>query len=77
MAGYQLTRDIPEKLKDARPDPLQLEEKIQIELGLVELESDKTTENAWSRRESIEWTLCMALHHHETLSYNSHRYLPL
>jgi hypothetical protein len=37
VAGYQLTRDIPEKLKYALPDPSQLEEKIQIELGLAEV----------------------------------------
>jgi len=34
VAGYQLTREIPEKLKDALPNAAQLEEKIQIELGL-------------------------------------------
>ncbi len=34
VAGYQLTREIPEKLKDFLPDANQLEEKIQIELGL-------------------------------------------
>lgn len=36
VAGYQLTRDVPEKLKYALPDPVQLEEKIQFELGLSE-----------------------------------------
>ncbi len=34
VAGYQLTRDIPEKLRDVLPDVKQLEEKIQFELGL-------------------------------------------
>ncbi|MFA6303234.1 MAG: PDDEXK nuclease domain-containing protein [Legionella sp.] len=34
VAGYQLTRDIPEKLKDALPDADILEEKIMFELGL-------------------------------------------
>jgi predicted nuclease of restriction endonuclease-like (RecB) superfamily len=34
VAGYQLTRYIPEKLKDALPDAAQLEEKIQFELGI-------------------------------------------
>jgi predicted nuclease of restriction endonuclease-like (RecB) superfamily len=41
VAGYQLTRDIPEKLKNALPDANQLEEKIQFELGL----SEKTNED--------------------------------
>lgn len=34
VAGYELTRDVPEKLKDALPDAEQLEEIIQLELGL-------------------------------------------
>jgi predicted nuclease of restriction endonuclease-like (RecB) superfamily len=34
VAGYQLTREVPEKLKNALPDAAQLEEKIQFELGL-------------------------------------------
>lgn len=34
IAGYQLTRDVPEKLKGALPDPAKLEEKIQFELGI-------------------------------------------
>ena len=34
IAGYQLTKDIPEKLKSALPDATQLEEKIKIELGI-------------------------------------------
>ncbi|WP_116964768.1 PDDEXK nuclease domain-containing protein [Fastidiosibacter lacustris] len=40
VAGYQLTRDIPEKLRDALPDATQLEEKIQFELGLNQDKSD-------------------------------------
>lgn len=36
VAGYELTRDIPEKLKGSLPDPEQLEEKILFELGLDE-----------------------------------------
>lgn len=40
VAGYQLTRDIPEKLKGALPDAAQLEEKIQMELGLSDVQSD-------------------------------------
>ena len=31
VAGYQLARKIPEKLKDALPNPAKLEEKIQFE----------------------------------------------
>lgn len=34
VAGYQLTRDVPEKLKDSLPNAKQLEEKILFELGL-------------------------------------------
>jgi predicted nuclease of restriction endonuclease-like (RecB) superfamily len=34
VAGYELTRDIPEKLKDSLPAPEELEEKILFELGL-------------------------------------------
>ena len=36
VAGYELTRDIPEKLKGSLPDPEQLEKKILFELGLDE-----------------------------------------
>lgn len=36
VAGYQLTKDVPERLKDALPDVAQLEEKIQFELGVAE-----------------------------------------
>lgn len=34
VAGYQLTKEVPEKLKDALPNADQLEEKIMFELGL-------------------------------------------
>lgn len=34
VAGYQLTRDLPEKLKNALPSADELEEKILFELGL-------------------------------------------
>jgi len=34
VAGYELTRDIPEKLRDSLPAPEELEEKILFELGL-------------------------------------------
>lgn len=34
VAGYQLTRDLPEKLKSALPSADELEEKILFELGL-------------------------------------------
>lgn len=34
ISGYQLTRDVPEKLKDALPDADKLEERIMFELGL-------------------------------------------
>lgn len=34
VAGYQLTRDVPEILKDALPDADKLEEKIMLELGI-------------------------------------------
>lgn len=34
VAGYELTRDIPDKLKDALPAPEELEEKILFELEL-------------------------------------------
>jgi predicted nuclease of restriction endonuclease-like (RecB) superfamily len=40
VAGYSLTRDVPEKLKNILPDAAQLEEKIQFELGI-----DKTKKN--------------------------------
>ena len=33
VAGYILTRDVPEQLKGALPDPAQLEKKILLELG--------------------------------------------
>ena len=36
VAGFQLTREIPEKLRDALPDPKKLEEKILFELGIDE-----------------------------------------
>ncbi len=36
VAGYQLTRDVPEKLKGILPEATKLEEKIQFELGLHE-----------------------------------------
>ena len=34
VAGYQLTKEVPEKLKDALPNADQLEEKILLELGV-------------------------------------------
>ncbi len=34
VAGYQLTRDLPEKLKGVLPNADELEEKILFELGL-------------------------------------------
>ena len=34
VAGYQLTRDVPEQLKNVLPDANQLEEKIMFELGV-------------------------------------------
>ncbi len=40
VAGYQLTRDIPEKLKNALPDAAQLEEKIQFQLGVNKINTD-------------------------------------
>jgi predicted nuclease of restriction endonuclease-like (RecB) superfamily len=45
VAGYQLTRDIPEKLKGALPDAAQLEEKIQFELGLADIQLNKKKGN--------------------------------
>jgi hypothetical protein len=36
VAGYELTHDIPEKLKGSLPSPEELEEKILFELGLDE-----------------------------------------
>lgn len=36
VAGYELTHEIPEKLKDSLPSPEELEEKILFELGLDE-----------------------------------------
>lgn len=47
VAGYQLTRDIPEKLKGALPDATQLEEKIQFELGIDrEKENDREEDDS-------------------------------
>lgn len=40
IAGYELTRDLPEKLKNSLPDPEKLEEKILFELGLDEKYKD-------------------------------------
>ena len=34
VAGFQLTREIPDKLKNSLPDAAKLEEKIMFELGL-------------------------------------------
>lgn len=45
VAGYQLTRDIPEKLKGALPDAAQLEEKIQFELGIERAKENDSEEN--------------------------------
>lgn len=36
IAGYELTRELPEKLKKFLPDPKELEEKILFELGVDE-----------------------------------------
>jgi hypothetical protein len=36
VAGYELTRELPDKLKNALPDPKELEEKILFELGVDE-----------------------------------------
>jgi hypothetical protein len=41
VAGYELTRDIPDRLKDSLPAPEELEEKILFELGLDENFSGK------------------------------------
>lgn len=41
VAGYQLTRDVPEQLKNALPDASQLEKKIMFELGAQESELEK------------------------------------
>lgn len=41
VAGYELTRDIPARLKDSLPAPEELEEKILFELGLDENFSGK------------------------------------
>ena len=41
VAGYELTRNIPEKLKDSLPAPEELEEKILFELSLDENFSGK------------------------------------
>lgn len=48
VAGYQLTRDVPEQLKSALPDAAQLEEKIQVELGLDQPGSSKYQNNEGS-----------------------------
>jgi hypothetical protein len=45
VAGYQLTKDVPERLKDALPDVAQLEEKIQFELGATETSAGKNETN--------------------------------
>ena len=34
VAGYELTRKLPDRLKEALPDPKELEEKILFELGI-------------------------------------------
>lgn len=41
VAGYELTRDVPERLKDSLPAPEELEEKILFELGLDDKFSGK------------------------------------
>lgn len=41
VAGYELTRDVPERLKDSLPAPEELEEKILFELGLDDKFSSK------------------------------------
>jgi predicted nuclease of restriction endonuclease-like (RecB) superfamily len=43
VAGYELTRELPAKLKNVLPDPKELEEKILFELGIDEkdVEQDK------------------------------------
>jgi hypothetical protein len=41
VAGYELTHNVPEKLKDSLPSPEELEEKILFELGLDENYSSK------------------------------------
>ncbi|HAU0368117.1 TPA: DUF1016 domain-containing protein [Legionella pneumophila] len=41
VAGYELTHDIPDKLKGSLPSPKELEEKILFELGLDENYSGK------------------------------------
>jgi predicted nuclease of restriction endonuclease-like (RecB) superfamily len=41
VAGYELTRELPEKLKNALPDPKLLEEKILFELGVEKNDAEK------------------------------------
>lgn len=41
VAGYELTRELPEKLKKVLPDPKELEEKILFELGVDEQNNEK------------------------------------
>lgn len=38
VAGYQLTREVPEKLKNSLPDAAQLKERIMLELGVEKVE---------------------------------------
>lgn len=45
IAGYQLTRDVPEKLRNSLPDASQLEEKIMFELGVDQIESNKKSKS--------------------------------
>ena len=44
VAGYELTRELPEKLKNVLPDPKELEEKILFELGVDEQNNEKEGE---------------------------------
>jgi predicted nuclease of restriction endonuclease-like (RecB) superfamily len=44
VAGFQLTREIPERLRDSLPDPKKLEEKILFELGVNDV-NEMTREN--------------------------------
>ena len=44
VAGYELTRELPEKLKKVLPDPKELEEKILFELGVDEQNNEKEGE---------------------------------
>lgn len=41
VAGYQLTHDVPEKLRNALPDAQQLKDKIQFELGVDPVDTAK------------------------------------